>query len=423
MKRTPVEHIAPAFRERDDVLRRAADQFGTPLYVYDANALEENWQHLHAMLPQGSTVFYSVKANPSLAIISQFIEKGAWFEVASKGELEAVRRAGASADKIIFVGPGKSPKALEDAVHLDIGVIVVESQRELEWLESLAQHYGQKVRVALRINPGIGEGMIRMSGVTQFGMSPSDAGAVLKNVSRFSNLVFIGIHGYLGTGILEWSQIISNTQIILKAAEQLQRGNGHGFRFVDVGGGFGIPYYPTDSPLDNHLLRTHLSKLVTDYLHRHPYTDVFGFESGRFLVGSAGVFVSRVLDVKEAFDKTFVVLDGGINVFGLDTRYRGARPLPMRVLGTPGPERTLTVCGPLCTTADRLAVDTLLPVPRIDDLVVFYQAGAYALTASPGLFLSHGFPAEVLIQNGQFRLVRRRMATDDLFSFQITDRR
>jgi diaminopimelate decarboxylase len=188
------------------------------------------------------------------------------------------------------------------------------------------------------------------------------------------------------------------------------------FEFIDMGGGFGIPYYETESTLDLPALRTALLDLIDQYCRKYPATSMIAVESGRFLVGSAGVFVARVIDVKTCRGQCFVVLDGGINVFGGYDRYAGARPTPIRVAGADDrSSETLTLCGPLCTPLDRLAANVVLPMPRIGDLIIFYLAGAYGCTASPGLFLSHGFPAEVMVMGEDLALIRRRMPPDDFF--------
>ena len=234
-----------------------------------------------------------------------------------------------------------------------------------------------------------------MGGATQFGMEPDNALSVLIDANAYTNLEFIGLHGYLGTGILDWKIVLEHAQVILQVAETLQRESNREFSFIDIGGGFGIPYYDFDEPPDWDALHIPLANLVREYLRKHPQTKTFAVESGRFLIGPSGVFLTRVLDVKVSRGKWFVVLDGGINVFGYDNRYRGFRPTPIRVLDCVDTKvQPITLCGPLCTSADRLATDILLPLPNIGGLVVFYQAGAYELTASPGLFLSHGFPCE-----------------------------
>jgi diaminopimelate decarboxylase len=168
--------------------------------------------------------------------------------------------------------------------------------------------------------------------------------------------------------------------------------------------------------LDLNSLHSQFSNLIDEYQQQYPATELIAVESGRFLVGPAGIFVTRVVDIKYLYGKCFVVLDGGVNVFGGHDRYVGARPLPIRVINySERALENLTLCGPLCTPLDRLAANVVLPRPRIGSLVVFYLAGAYGYTASPGLFLSHGFPYEVLATGKELKCIRKATSPDDLF--------
>ena len=419
-KNPPNQHIPGNLKLSDQILVEAAREFGTPLYVYDAAMMEQRWRRLRSILPDNVAVYYSVKANPNLSIIDVFRRQGASFEIASSGELAAVFRVGVSPTNLIFVGPGKSKEELEEAVTSDLGVIAAESRREVENLQVLSRLYGRKTRVALRINPGRGKGTIAMGGTTQFGMEPKIALGALIDASNYTDLEIIGIHAYLGTGILNWEVVLEHTQMILRVADELQQKSSNEFRFIDVGGGLGIPYYDGDEEPGWDALRAPLANLIDEYLRKHPQTETLAVESGRFLVGPSGVFLARVLDVKLSGDKWFAILDGGTNVFGGDNRYRGFRPTPVRVLGNESTTaQPLTLCGPLCTSADQLAVDTLLPLPGIGDLVAFYQAGAYGLTASPGLFLSRGFTCEVLVHDGRrLSLIRERPTPEQFLMAQ-----
>jgi diaminopimelate decarboxylase len=406
----PNQHIPNKLQLSAQILTEAAEKFGTPLYVYDAAMLKHQWQSLHSIFSDSITIYYSVKANPNPSLIRIFEELGASFEVVSIGELATVIHADVSPSHIIFVGPGKTHNDLKKAINQDIQAIVAESPREVEEIQQLSKNVGKKTHVALRINPGRGKGMITMGGVTQFGMEKEVALNMLLNTSKYPNLEIIGIHVYLGTGILDWRIILQHTEMILQVADELQQQTGKEFSFVDIGGGFGIPYYEGDQALDLIGLHIHLNEIIKKYLVKYPQTKTFAMESGRFLVGSSGAFVTRVIDVKKSSGKWFIILDGGTNVFGGDNRYRGFRLTPVQVLNYENQKtESLNLCGPLCTSADQLAVDTLLPKPHIGDFIAFYQAGAYGLTASPGFFLSHGFPREVIYRDNKLSLIRERI--------------
>ena len=418
----PNQHIPTDLTLTDEMLIQGAQQFGTPLYMYDKAKLEENLGLLTGSLPIDVEVHYSVKANPNLAIIRAFADLGASFEVASVGELMAVLRVGVSPSRVIFVGPGKTDAELHYAIKQQLCALVVESPFEVSRVQTLAEQLSEQVRIALRVNPGSGEGMLAMGGPTQFGMESGMALNLLQSAATYSNVKIVGIHGYLGAQILDWRVILAHFGLVLQLADELQQRTGRAFEFIDVGGGFGVPYHERDQALDLDALSTSLSDMICQYRRNYPGTKTLAVESGRFLVGTAGVFITRVIDIKRFGEQLFAILDGGINAFGGHDRYAGSRPTPIRVLG--GDEsslRTLTLCGPLCTPLDRLAAHVRLPMPQIGSLVVFYLAGAYGYTASPGLFLSHGFPCEVLASGGELVLVRRRMSPDDVFSRQPSD--
>jgi len=409
-KLPPNKHIPKNLLLTDKVLAKAANVFGTPLYIYDASLLKYMWEQLRSILPQSIDIYYSVKANPNPSIIEKFHCFGASYEVASLGELTAVDKAGISPKDVIFVGPGKSRRELLEAIRKNIKIIVAESLREVNDIQKIANLENKTISVALRINPGRGKGLITMGGATQFGMEDETALNVLERHKNFKNIRFIGIHSYLGTGMLDYKMILDHTELILETASNIQDYSGNKFSFVDLGGGFGIPYFEKDRSPTWEKLFEPLNGLLRAYLEKHPWTKEVVIESGRFLVGPSGVFLARVVDIKKNGGKWFVILDGGINVFGGDDRYGGFRPTPLRVINNKSSELILqTLCGPLCTSADRLASDILLPFPKIGSVVAFYQAGAYRFSASPGLFLSHGFPQEVLYEDGHLQLIRDKL--------------
>ncbi len=337
----------------DKIILESADQYGTPLFIYDRQKLESNWKDLVNHLPREIKIYYSVKANPSLAIIQIFDKLGANFEVASIGELKSVLQVGVSPLRIIFVGPGKTTTELQYAIEKQIYAIVSESPREVYDIQAYSYDFGQNTRVVLRINPGKGKGMLAMGGETQFGMDTATALSILQERHHLSNVEIIGIHGYLGTQILDWKVIIEHSRQILEIADELQKKSAEVFSFIDLGGGFGIPYHESDVPLNLQELHAGFLDLLAEYVEKYPSIKNIVVESGRFLVGSSGVFVARVVDIKRSNEHNFVILDGGINAFGGFDRYVGSRPTPIRLLEKENSEeKALTLCGPLCTPLD-----------------------------------------------------------------------
>ena len=418
-KKIPFHLIPHDLSFTDNIIVESAKEYGTPLYLYDRKKMESNWKELVNHLPINVNIYYSVKANPNLAIIKIFDELGANFEVASIGELKSVLQVGVAPSRIIFVGPGKTTEEIKYAIRKNIGAIISESHREVYDIQAHSYSLNKITPIALRINPGHGKGMLAMGGETQFGMDMEKAFHTIQDVNKLPNVEIIGIHGYLGTQILDSQVIIEHSRKLLEIADELQKRSGKSFSFIDIGGGFGVPYHENDSQLNLNDLYSGMEYLVDTYIEKHPYVNNIAVESGRFLVSSSGVFVTRVIDIKKSSKQTFVILDGGINVFGGFDRYVGWRPTPFRLLNRDySEESSLTLCGPLCTPIDRLATNILLPLPKVNDLLIFYKAGAYGYTASPGLFLSHGYPSEILVSQDKAFLIRQRMSFNDMITNQ-----
>jgi diaminopimelate decarboxylase len=416
--RVPPNHLIPDSATFDSrVLERLAAEFGTPVFVYDFELLTAAAEELRGFLPNGSRILYSVKANPSLAILRHLADLGTGFEVASTGELRALERAGIDLGSAIFVGPGKRPAEVAEAVERGLGWLVMDSALEYVRAAAAEPVAGRRPSLAVRLNPGLSgsrSGVLHMAGPTPFGITEPEALDLLRAASQ----PIEGFHGYLGTHFLDADTILTNTALLLDVAERLQKQTSTRFRFVDLGGGFGIPQYDRDVGLDGPRLRAGLQRLVDDFRRSHPWTEVIAFESGRFLTARSGVLLCSVVDCKERDGELFVVLDGGVNAVGGRDGYAGARPMPLRLLADGDQTVSATFCGPLCTPMDRLAARVLTPRPQPGQVVALFLAGAYAYSASPGLFLSHGYCAEVGVSQGHARLLRPRQDIDALLDSQ-----
>lgn len=418
-KAPPNHHIPVDLDISSEVIREAAATFGTPLYIYSRSKIETSWTRLQSAIPSDCNLYYSVKANPSVALLQTLGRVGASVEVASQGELRSAEYAGIPPSKTIFLGPGKRREEIIHAVAQSVSVIVAESPAEVAVIREASQSRKVRISVALRINPGTGRGKLSMGGQTQFGMSPSHAAQVFRQYRGDPHVAITGLHGYLAARVLSWENIVEHSRRILAAAEEIETTAACELRFVDLGGGFGIPLHHGEELLDLEAMSHGLRVVIDDYRRSRHVPPTIAFESGRFVVGPAGVFVARVVDVKPNDSSWFVVLDGGTNVFPSHMNYSGARLGPIRV----EPERNAAprevhVCGPLCTPTDRLASAVLLPLPEVGDLLAFYQAGAYGLTASPTMFLGHGAAAEVLFANGSLSIIRERQTIDDILAGQ-----
>ncbi|MGH7414251.1 MAG: diaminopimelate decarboxylase [Candidatus Rokuibacteriota bacterium] len=394
-----------------------AERFGTPLYVYDAEIMDRKWSALRHAYPPEFSVYYSVKANPNRAVLRHFLEKGCGLEVASVGELGQALAAGCPAERILFAGPGKTEAELERAVSRAIGEIHIESRLEAQRIGSIARRLGLRPRVAVRVNPAPDAqgGAMRMGGKpAPFGVDEEQLEDMLALIEADPYLDLRGLHLFAGTQILDHTVLIAQYRHGLGIARRAAGRLGRPLETLDFGGGLGIPYFDNEGELDVDKLREGLRGLMSEVEGDPALAGTrFVVEPGRYLVGEAGIFVTRITDVKTSRGRRFVVLDGGMNQHLAASGNLGQvikRNYPVAVanhLRRPRDTRT-EVVGPLCTPLDTLARDVMLASAEAGDLFVIFQSGAYGLTASPVGFLGHPIPAEVLVASGTARLIRPR---------------
>ncbi|KOV19005.1 type III PLP-dependent enzyme [Streptomyces sp. XY152] len=402
-----------------------AKEFGTPLFVYDAQVLARQLRKISEALPVGVDVFYSLKANPNISVCGFLGSRGAGAEVSSLTELITALRAGVDPADIIFLGPGKSRADLEACVSAGIHAVVCESLAELQLLDDVAAARGAgRCPAVLRVNPGFlskGSGLSMGGKPRQFGIDEQEvrgAGALLRSLEHVE---VKGFHAYMGTRFLDHQDVVANTLNILAMAEDLATQLDMELSVVDFGGGLGVAYFEKESELDTTELGEGLEGPVGDFRARHPDCRLI-MELGRFLTADAGTYVTRAVYVKESMGELFVVADGGTNhhmaAVGIGSFVK--RNFPIVHLGRPAarPTHTYTVTGPLCTPNDTIVKKARLPEVRPGDLLGIERSGAYGPTASPGLFLSHGYPAEVLVHDGHATLVRERDTPEEMLSRQ-----
>lgn len=374
----------------------------TPFYAYDRAALASRVQVLRQYLPPQIDLHYAVKANPMPAVVRFMTELVDGLDVASAGELRVALDAGMDVADISFAGPGKTEAELQEAVRSGI-LLNVESFREIRLLDSLSTHIGAAARVAVRVNPDFelkSSGMKMGGGPKQFGIDAEQVPEALAEIGR-RGLAFEGFHIFSGSQNLRPEAICEAQSKTLALAERLAAHAPGPVKVLNLGGGFGIPYFKGDAPLDLGPIGENLRRVVDRAALALPDAQLV-LELGRYLVGEAGLFVCRVLDRKTSRGEVFLVTDGGLHHhlaasgnFGQVIR----KNYPV-VIGNhvrEGPREVASVVGPLCTPLDLLAERAELGVAREGDLVVVLQSGAYGLTASPQLFLGHPPPLEVLV--------------------------
>lgn len=399
-----------------------AEEFGTPLYVYDGDVLREVYQRLRQRLDPSVDIMYSAKANPNMSVCAVFRAMGAGIEVSSLAELRTARLAGADPEKIIFLGPGKSLDELRACVELGIHAIVCESLDELDALDALAPP--ERTRVLLRVNPGFTAKGSRLSmggKPRQFGIDHETLLGAGERLGALRNIRVAGIHAYMGTRILDAADVVHNTRGILAAAEELATALGFPLRTVDIGGGLGVPYFDNEKDIDVDEAAQGVNAAVAQFRERHPETQIIT-ELGRFLVGWSGTYVVRVRYVKQSRGEWFAVADGGTNhhmaAVGIGSFVKRNFPIRSLTRYHEAAERAYHITGPLCTPNDVVGKQVPLPTIAPGDLIGVERSGAYGPSASPVLFLSHGHPAEVLVLDGVPHLIRARDTVDDLLRHQ-----
>jgi diaminopimelate decarboxylase len=406
----PVGPIPPGFDAIDGELaiggRRASDLVAeagrTPLFVYSRALLDARVAQLRAALPTRVGVNYAVKANPHPLVIAHMAGQVDGFDIASSGELKLCIAAGIDPRRISFAGPGKRDDELEAAIAAGV---TLNCESEGEGLRALAigVRLGVAPRIAVRVNPSFvmtGSGMKMGGGAKQFGVDADKVPALAQRLIA-EGAEWRGLHIFTGSQTLSADAIIEAQGNVLALAAELTEAIGHGCPKLNMGGGLGIPYFPGDTPVDLPRVGAALAERVEDLPPALADTELC-IELGRYLVGEAGVYLTRVIDRKESHGTTFLVTDGGLHHqlaasgnFGTVVR----RNYPSAIATRYGAEATeeVNIVGCLCTPLDRLADNAMMPRADVGDLVAVFCAGAYGASASPSAFLGHGPAAEMLV--------------------------
>jgi len=406
----PHEHIA-GFGTLDGELRvggmplsRLAARVGsTPFFAYDRAVLDRRVDELRSALPARVELSFAMKANPMPAVVQHLAGRLDRIDVASGLEMQTALDTTIRPGQVSFAGPGKTPAEIRQAVAAGI-LIEVESSTEFRRVLAAADQLGIEPDVAVRVNPDFavkGSGMRMGGGPQQFGIDAEQVPGLLRDYATAGANV-LGFHVFAGSQNLTAATIAEAQRHTVDLVSSLAEHLPTPVRYLNLGGGFGIPYVEKDQPLDLGAVAENLHELVDGPISQRMPEARPVIELGRYLVGECGVYVTRVLDRKVSRGTTFLIVDGGMHHqlaasgnFGQAIRRNYPVAVGNRV------DRALaeavTVVGCLCTPLDLLAKDVELPAADIDDLIVIFQAGAYGLTASPTAFLGHPAPPEVLV--------------------------
>jgi diaminopimelate decarboxylase len=382
-----------------DVEALVAEAGGTPLFVYDGFEVAARAVKFRSVFPPQVALHYAVKANPYAPLLEALSRHVDGFDVASAGELGKVAHF---VLPISFAGPGKRDQELETAIRAGV-TINVESEGEAERVLAICEREGLTAKLAIRVNPpfGLKGSGQKMGGLSsQFGVDHDRAPALVRRIVE-AGADWRGLHIFAGSQALRAEAVIELQRQTIALTASIAEEAGHAPPYVNLGGGFGIPYFAKDLPLDVEAVGAALAKALAERPKILADTE-FAIELGRWLVGQAGVYLTRVVDKKISRGKTFLVTDGGLHHqlaasgnFGQLLRRNYPVAIASRFSAEPVEEVTITGC--LCTPLDLLADEAMLPQAEVGDLVAIFCAGAYGLSASPTAFLSQPMAREMLV--------------------------
>lgn len=378
----------------------------TPFYAYDRQLIINNACQLKAILPDKISLHYAIKANPHPSLVQLLSDQVSGFDVASRKEMLLAIQAGMPVQNISFAGPGKSESDIESAITAGV-TLHVESQGEIEKVVRIAKQLNLKADIAIRVNPIFelkSSGMKMSGGAKPFGIDEEQIPEVLKRLS-LTEINLRGFHIFTGSQNLNAEAIISAQQQTFCLAKQLleltAQFTEEKIDYINIGGGFGVPYFKNEGKLDVSKIATNLQTLIKQYEDSFKGLELI-IELGRYLVAEAGVYVCKVTDIKASRGTNYLVCDGGLHHhlansgnFGQVIRKNYPVVIGNKLNGKATEQ--VNIVGPLCTPLDILADKVLLPKAALGDYIVVFQSGAYGASASPQSFLSQPGVSEILL--------------------------
>lgn len=392
----------------DPLLKSAADEFGTPSYLYVADRIQSRLDQLEEDFAKWFQLSYAVKANPNPALLEWLRGRVPYLDVSSIGEVRIALAAGWQASQLSFTGPAKRRSEIEEAIRVGVGELVLESLEEASAADKLAAAQGRCQRVLVRLAPdyvpkGFGDHMAGRP--SPFGIDVEQAEAALKQIAEMHHLKMVGLHIYSGTQSLKPAAIIENWRIFLTVFRRFCELMNLAPERLVLGSGLGIPHHLGDVSLNTAEIAAEIGGDLEEFRQDGRFADTeLVLELGRHLVGEAGIFLTRVLRVKPSRNAQVVLCDGGMNAhlaatgqFGMVLR----RNYMLHLVGGGGDLQKYDLHGPLCTSIDRLAAGVELPVLSSGDVIAIHPSGAYGPTASPMRFISHALPRELFAEGGK----------------------
>lgn len=402
-------------------LHALAVRYGTPFFLYDADAINQRIKRIRELFKGLVKVFYAVKANPNLELLRAVRDAADGLDISSGGELKQASLAEFDMADLSFAGPAKTAAEIAASIERGVGCISVESMRELLECAEIAKQLGMRANIVIRINPQFlnrSFGMKMGGKPVQFGIDEEEIGDILATVlANEQNLNFQGIHIYAGSQCFDAVGIAEGVKNVIGIVKRIEANTHLTCKTINLGGGFGVSHGEGGQEMDISELAAILVPILQPFRNSSNIEREIIFELGRYLAADAGIYVSRVVSSKESRGKTFFIVDGGLHhhlaaagTFGtaLRTNY------VLKNLSRPHASRIrCNVAGPSCNPTDLLGVDVELPRPEHGDLIAVMKAGSYGFTASPLLFLGRDTPAELIKYGGRIFVGRRAMTITD----------
>ncbi|HEY5346742.1 MAG TPA: diaminopimelate decarboxylase [Rhizomicrobium sp.] len=389
-----------------------AREVGTPFYCYSTATLERHYKVFSQSLPPDSLVAFSVKANGNLAVLKTLGRLGAGADVVSGGELEKALAAGIAPERIVFSGVGKTRAEMRLGLEAGIYQFNVESEAELEALSEVALALGQRAPIMLRVNPDvdakthakINTGMA----TTKFGIAWGQARSIYAKAATLKGIAIVGIDVHIGSQITNLEPFETAFRRVAELVAVL-RSDGHAISRLDLGGGLGVPYRGDNEPPPDPAAYGAMVARVTKGLDCR-----LVFEPGRLIAANAGILVASVIYAKQSGDRTFLIIDAGMNDLIRPALYDSHHEIiPVLEAAPDAPRLRYDVVGPVCETSDIFASDRDMPEAKPGDLVAILSAGAYGAVMASS-YNARPLAPEVLVRDGQWSVVRPRPDHDAL---------
>ena len=386
-----------------------AKAVGTPFYLYSHHTLVDHFTKIKkAFAPVNPLICFAMKSNSNLAVLKTLVNEGAGLDIVSQGEMMKALKAGVNPKKIVFASVGKTESEIASAIGLGILFFNVESVPELEEINAIAKHLNKKARVALRINPDVAAATHNFitTGTlkNKFGIDLRSTRNLLKKRKSFSNVEMVGLHIHIGSQITTRGPFIKAIQKVISFLNELRR-EGIEMEYLDIGGGLGI-IYKDEKPQS----AQDFADAILPYLQKMGLKIVM--EPGRFIVGNAGIFVTKVVYIKDNGFKKFVIVDGGMNDLIRPSLYNAYHEIvPIKKKRVPAVK--VDVVGPICESGDFFAKERKIPKVKRGDILAVMSAGAYGYVMSSNYNVRCRVP-EILVQGNQYAVVKERETFADL---------